>query len=146
MFHDGAALATSTRNTLLKLPRVTETVQWGGLHVFWVLPKAIGGKIFAILNPGPTYDVVLSFAAGPVRAPQLLEVDGVRPAPHLARAHWVSIVDWQVFQPAELTVELRGAYDYVSSRLAPRIQRIQQLSAKEYRELLREKAGVTQTS
>ena len=144
MFDDSAALAAATRGVLLKLPRVTETVQWGGMHVFWVLEKAVGGKIFTILNPGPTDDVVVSFAAGPVRAPQLLELDGVRPAPHLARAHWVALADWQVLTRAELTTELHAAHAYVSERLPPRVRRLQELSAKEYREVVRERRAAVQ--
>ncbi len=139
MFEEHTAFAQAVRGGLLKLPRVTETVQWGGLHVFWVLEKAVGGKIFAILNVEPTDDVVVSFAAGPVRAPQLLEVDGVRPAPHLARAHWVSLTDWQVMTRAELTAELQAAHAYVSGRLPPRVQRLHDLSLNEYREVLRER-------
>ncbi len=143
MFDDHTAHAAATRSLLLKLPRVTETVQWRGMHVFWVLEKAVGGKIFAILNPGPTDDVVVSFAAGPTRAPQLLEVDGVRPAPHLARAHWVSLADWQVLTHAELATELHAAHAYVSDRLPPRVRRLHDLSAKEYRDIVRERRAAT---
>ncbi len=142
MFDDASTRAAAARSMLLKLPRVTETVQWRGMHVFWVLEKVVGGKIFTVLNPGPTDDVVVSFAAGPLRAPQLLELDGVRPAPHLARAHWVSLVDWQVMTPAELATELHAAHAYVSGRLPPRVQRLHDLSAREYRELVRERRAL----
>ncbi len=139
MSDNHAVFAEATRATLLKMPRVTETMQWGGLLVYWVLDRAVGGKIFAIVNPEATEDVVLSFAAGPVRAAALLEVDGVRPAPHLARAHWVSLADWQVLTRAEITTELQAAYAYVAGRMAPRTQRLLELGAAEYRALVREK-------
>ena len=42
--------AESTRAYLLKLPSVVETLQWGNNLVFWVGDKAIGGKMFALLN------------------------------------------------------------------------------------------------
>lgn len=141
MLNGPVGFAENTRSTLLKLPRVTETVQWGGLLVYWVLDRAVGGKIFAILNPEATEDVVLSFAAGPARAPELLETDGVRPAPHLARAHWVSLVDWQVLSRAEITAELEAAHAYVSGRMPPRTQRLLELGAREYKALVREKSA-----
>jgi predicted DNA-binding protein (MmcQ/YjbR family) len=56
--------------------------------------KAIGGKMFAVLNLDDDHKAVLSFAAGPERYAELLETEGVFPAPYLARAHWVAIRHW----------------------------------------------------
>src|ERR1700712_4622216 len=42
--------AERARAFLLKLPHVVETRQWGDNLVFWVGDKAIGGKMFALLN------------------------------------------------------------------------------------------------
>ncbi len=145
MFNDVAAFAERTRATLLSMPRTSETMQWGGLLVYWVLDRAVGGKIFAILNPEPTDDVVLSFAAGPARAADLLEIDGMRPAPHLARAHWVSLTDWQVLPRAAITAELQAAHDYVSGRLPPRTQRLYELPVAEYRALVRERLAAAKS-
>ncbi len=131
-----------TRQFLLKLPRVAETLQWRGKLVYWTLDRAVGGKIFAILPAEPDERLVLAFAAGPVRMPQLLELDGVRPAPNLARAHWVALEDWEVFSTAELETELRAAYAYVSNRMPPRVQRLQQLALREYRQIVRERKAL----
>lgn len=140
MFRNGASQFEVTRAMLLKIPRATETMQWGGLLVYWVLDRAVGGKIFAILNPEPTEKhLPIAFAAGPQRAPELLEVDGVRPAPHFARAHWVALADWDVMPQRELHAELLAAHAYVTNRLPPRMQRLYDLSAKDYRSLVRER-------
>ncbi len=72
---------------------VEETLQWGNNLVFWVGDKAIGGKMFALLNLDADSNGVLSFAAGPEGAAELLEIDGIFPAPYLARAHWVAWSD-----------------------------------------------------
>src|ERR1700742_3486830 len=69
--------AESLREHLLGLPDVVETMQWGANLVFWVGDKAIGGKMFAILNLDNDQKGVLSFAAGPERYAELLENDGV---------------------------------------------------------------------
>ena len=42
--------AERAREYLLRLPHVVETMQWGANLVFWVGDKAIGGKMFAVLN------------------------------------------------------------------------------------------------
>ena len=83
----------SARAFLLRLPHVEETLQWGNNLVFWVGDKAIGGKMFALMNLDADSNGVLSFAAGPEGAAELLEIDGIFPAPYLARAHWVAWSD-----------------------------------------------------
>lgn len=139
MFYAETGRFEATRAALLKVPRVAETMQWGGLLVYWVLDKAVGGKIFAILTPEPGMKAPIAFAAGPMRAPELLEIDGVQPAPHLARAHWVALADWDVLPLSELHAELLAAHTYVSNRLPPRTQRLYELPLKEYRALVRER-------
>ena len=94
--------AERLREYLLRLPHVVETMQWGANLVFWVGDKAIGGKMFAVLNLDDGQKAVLSFAAGPERYAELLETEGVFPAPYLARAHWVALKHWGVFRSSEL--------------------------------------------
>jgi predicted DNA-binding protein (MmcQ/YjbR family) len=105
------------REYLLKLPHVVETMQWGANLVFWVGDKTIGGKMFALINLDEDDRAVLSFAAGPERYAELLENDGVGPAPYLARAHWVAVQHWKVFRAAELKELLEAARCLVYEKL-----------------------------
>src|SRR5271154_184099 len=87
--------AERLRGFLLRLPHVVETMQWGANLVFWVGDKAIGGKMFALMNldepqAGRKAHPVLSYVAGPARYAELLEIDGLVPAPYFARACWVA--------------------------------------------------------
>lgn len=139
-----------TREFLLKLPRVEETLQWGNL-VYWVLDKAVGGKMFAMLVPEPGARHQMSFAVPPERFHDLLEIDGVDPAPYLARAHWVAVERWDVLPERDLHLHLRAAYERVEAKLPPRIQRLVQWNDREYRALVRGKraalkATATKTS
>lgn len=127
-----------TRTFLLGLPRVEETLQWDRL-VYWVLDKAVGGKMFAMLNPEPGGAHVLGFPSLPERLPELLEVEGIRPAPYLARAGWVVMDRWDVLPERELHPLLREAYDRVESRMPRRAQRLLELNTREYKALVREK-------
>ena len=82
--------AERLREYLLRLPHVAETMQWGANLVYWVGDKAIGGKMFAVLNLDDDRKAVCSFAAGPERYPELLETEGVFPAPI-----WREPTGWQ---------------------------------------------------
>jgi predicted DNA-binding protein (MmcQ/YjbR family) len=42
--------AERLRAYILTLPHVVETMQWGANLVFWAGGKAIGGKMFALIN------------------------------------------------------------------------------------------------
>lgn len=137
--HESQQRWERARAFLLKLPRVAETLQWRGNLVYWTLDRAVGGKIFAIVPAEMEENLAVAFAAGPVRMPLLLELEGVRPAPHLARAHWVALERWDVLSSAEIEAELLAAYHYVFDRMPPRIQRLQELPAREYRTLVKER-------
>ncbi|WP_074655988.1 MmcQ/YjbR family DNA-binding protein [Terriglobus roseus] len=126
-----------TRDYLLTLPRVEETLQWDNL-VYWVLDKAVGGKMFAMIEPEPGGAHVAGFAVPPDHYESLLEIEGVRPAPYLARAHWVVVERWDVFTAAEWQTHLKAAHARVEAKLPPRVQRIMELKQREYRALVRE--------
>ncbi len=130
-----------TREFLLSLPRVEETLQWDNF-VYWVFDKAVGGKMFAMLEPEPGGPHVGGFAVPPDRFPDLLEMEGVRPAPYLARAHWIVFEDWNVFTDRDLQQHLRAAYDRVEGKLPNRVQRLAELKDREYRALVREKRSL----
>ena len=133
-----------TRAYLLSLPRVEETLQWD-LLVYWVLDKAVGGRMFAVLEPEPGQAQVMSFAVPQEQFHALLETDGVSPARYLARAHWVSIGDWQVFPERELHAHLQSAHTRVEGKLPPRVQRLLALPTREYRAAVREARATAKT-
>jgi predicted DNA-binding protein (MmcQ/YjbR family) len=117
------------REWLLTLPHVEETMQWGESLVFWAADKTIGGKMFAVASLGAhgpgaygpeTHRRVLSFAAGPERFAELVEIEGVVPAPYLARAYCVALERWDVFPAHELKEHLRFARELVFAKLPKR--------------------------
>ena len=126
----------STRAFLLGLPLVEETLQWGNNLVFWVGDKAIGGKMFALMNLDADSNGVLSFAAGPEGAAELLEIDGIFPAPYLARAQWVAMERWNVLRKTELEGRLRAARDIVEAKLPRRTRDVLAMPAGERRKLI----------
>jgi predicted DNA-binding protein (MmcQ/YjbR family) len=128
--------AERLREFLLKLPHVEETMQWGANLVFWAGDKAIGGKMFALANLDATGKGVLSFAAGTERYNELLENDGVIPAPYLARAYWVCLEFWDALPQRELEDQLKCAYDLVFAKLPKRTKDILAMPAAQRRKLI----------
>jgi predicted DNA-binding protein (MmcQ/YjbR family) len=121
----------SLRTFLLSLPDVCETMQWGDNLVFWVGDKTIGGKMFALASLEPDHGAVLSFAAGPERFSELVEIEGVFPAPYLARAHWVAVERWNTLPSAELKELLRHARTLVHDKLPPKTKAVLAMPAAE---------------
>lgn len=131
--------AERIRAYLLTLPHVVETMQWGNNLVFWVGDKAIGGKMFALVNLDDQHRQVISYSAGSERYSELLEIEGIIPAPYMARIHWVTVEHWSVFRPTEWERELESAHCLTAAKLPPRTRAILTLPAKEQKRLIAER-------
>ena len=134
--------AERLRAFLLTLPHTVETRQWGNNLVFWVGDKAIGGKMFALINlddPGPRLARTdLSFATDPERFHQLLEIEGIIPAPYLARAHWIAVenLNANTLTRTELEDLLREANAIVHAKLPARVRTTLTLPAIQRKRLI----------
>ena len=127
------------RALCMALPHVTETVNWGHHLVYWVGDRDIGGKMFAMTDLDGTGTGVLWFHAGPERFHELLETDGVIPAPYMARAYWVTIERWDALRPREYEDELRRAHGLIYAKLPKRTHGILNLPDKERAKAVRER-------
>ncbi len=127
------------RTLCLALRHVTETVNWGHHLVYWVGNRDIGGKMFAMTDLDGTGTGVLWFHAGPERFHELLETDGIIPAPYMARAFWVTVENWDVFRPSEFEDELRRAHALIYEKLPKRTKAMLALPEKERTKVIRER-------
>jgi len=132
--------AERARKFLLGLPYVVETAQWGGL-VFWVGDKAIGGKMFVMLNL-EAGELPISYSAGEERMAELVERNGILPAPYLARTFWVAAERWDVFRTAEWESELEAAHTLTYRKLPPKTRRVLGLPKAELKQLILERRKV----
>jgi predicted DNA-binding protein (MmcQ/YjbR family) len=131
--------AEQVRELLLKLPDVEETMQWGANLVFWVGDKAIGGKMFALVNlDDQDGKGVISLHAGQKRYAELLEIDGVVPAPYMARIFWAALTRWDAIPSRELLELLRNARDSVYAKLPKRTKNALAMSPRARRKLIAE--------
>jgi predicted DNA-binding protein (MmcQ/YjbR family) len=116
--------AERIRLYLLTLAHAVETMQWGANLVFWVGDKAIGGKMFALVNLEGDGKAIISYAAGPQRYSELLEIEGIIPAPYMARIYWVAVERWNTFRTAEWEQELSAAHALTFNKLPPRTRAV----------------------
>lgn len=129
--------AERAREFLRKLPLVEETMQWGDNLVFWVGDKAIGGKMFALVNLDADIHLrVMSFAADPERFHELVERDGVIPAPYAAHRHWVALERWNAIPGKELEDLLGHAHQLTCEKLPQKVKDALALSPVELQKLI----------
>ena len=119
--------AERMRDYLLSLPHVVEAEQWGGL-LYWVGDKAIGGRTFAMVNLETTGGLPISFSAGPERFAELVEREGIRPAPYSAKNFWAAAERWDVFRDREWEQELAAAHTIVYAKLTPKTKQLLAMS------------------
>jgi predicted DNA-binding protein (MmcQ/YjbR family) len=127
------------RQICLALPHTAETLNWGQVLVYWVGEREIGGKMFALTNADGRETPVLSFHCGAERFHELLENDGISPAPHLARAFWVALERWDALRPREIEEELARAHALIYEKLPKRTKAALALPEKERAKLIRER-------
>jgi predicted DNA-binding protein (MmcQ/YjbR family) len=107
----------SARELCLSFPHVTEKVQWGNDLVF-----KIGGKMFAVVILEGASKYCLSFKCSEEKFAELIEQDGVDPAPYSARYHWVALQRFDVMSEQELKRLLRDSYDLVFEKLPKKVK------------------------
>lgn len=130
------------RAFLLTLPHVVETMQWGDNLVFWVGDKAIGGKMFCLLNLDAEEHGVMSYSAGPERFAELVEREGVVPAPYMARIHWVAVERWDALRNAEWESELRAAHGITLAKLPKGVREVLAMPERARKRLITERRKV----
>jgi predicted DNA-binding protein (MmcQ/YjbR family) len=131
--------AERIRAFLLTLPHAEETMQWGANLVFWVGDKAIGGKMFALVNLDGDGKAVISYAAGPERYFELLEIEGIIPAPYMARNYWVAAGGWSIFRQAQWEDELRAAHAVIFNKLPPKTRTVLDLPPAQRKRIIAER-------
>ena len=98
-------------------PGVTADVKWDNDLIF-----SVGGKMFCGQALDGPEKGKLSFKVEPDRFLEYTDRPGFRPAPYMARAHWVTLDDPTVIPRKELEALLRRAYELVRAKLTKKLQ------------------------
>jgi predicted DNA-binding protein (MmcQ/YjbR family) len=105
------------REFCLALPHTTEDVQWGNDLLF-----RIANKIYCVTCLEPAAPVKLCFKCTPEKFAELVEVEGIIPAPYMARNHWVALVEMNALRQAEIKELIRNSYQLVLQKLPKKQQ------------------------
>jgi len=103
------------RKLCLSFPDVTEDMPWGDDLCF-----KVRGKIFAgmVLSDGRFPRITLKCA--PDTFHELLEIEGISPAPYVGRYKWVMLANSNVLSANELESLIRQSYDLVVAKAPKR--------------------------
>jgi predicted DNA-binding protein (MmcQ/YjbR family) len=102
----------SIRSFCLSCPQAKENLQWGDDLCF-----KVGGKIFAVLALG-SVPQGLSFKCTPEKFAELVEQEGIIPAPYVGRYKWVFLERLDVLPWTELEALIQQSYEMVSTKVA----------------------------
>jgi len=105
----------SIRNYCLSLPHATEDIQWGNDLLF-----RISGKIFAAMSLDPPHS--LSFKCTPEKFDELIEFEGIIPAPYTARNKWVMLERLDALNDSEIKRLIKNSYEMIFSKLTKKLQ------------------------
>jgi predicted DNA-binding protein (MmcQ/YjbR family) len=106
------------RQFCLSLPHTTEKVRWEHNLLF-----CIGEKMYCVANlePGNGPNKI-AFKCTPEIFAELVEMEGMIPAPYMAHNHWVSVTDMELFRTTELKEHIRNSYQLVLTKLPKKTQ------------------------
>jgi len=105
----------SVRSYCLSLPHATEDIQWGNDLLF-----RIAGKIFAGMSLDPPHS--LSFKCTPEKFDELIELEGIIPAPYTARNKWVMLERLDALRDSEIKSLIANSYEMIFSKLTKKMQ------------------------
>jgi predicted DNA-binding protein (MmcQ/YjbR family) len=107
----------SVRAYCLSLPHVTEGVQWDNDLLF-----RVGGKMFAVVCLDAASLNRLSFKCTPEKFEELVEREGIVPAPYMARNKWVALREFDALDDGETKALIAESYQMVFSKLPKRVR------------------------
>jgi predicted DNA-binding protein (MmcQ/YjbR family) len=101
------------RELCLSFPGVTEGLKWED-HICFM----VGEKMFCITGDFGGANIKCS----PEDFEELIEREGIIPAPYMARNMWVKVDDFKVLKDKEWAHYVRTSYDLVRSKLPKKVQ------------------------
>jgi len=111
----------SIRKLCLSLPDAAENLQWEDELCF-----KVRGKIFAMVGLS-SVPQRLVFKSDPEEFQELLEREGVVPAPYVGRYKWVMLENLDVLSKPEIDRCIKKSYAMVAAKAKPSRSRIKKI-------------------
>jgi predicted DNA-binding protein (MmcQ/YjbR family) len=109
------------RTLCLSLPDATESLQWED-----ELCCKVGGKIFAMVSLSSVPQRLI-FKCDPEEFAELMENEGVVPAPYVGRYKWVMFESLEILPDSEIDRCIRNSYAMVAAKTKPSRSRIKKI-------------------
>ncbi len=103
------------RELCLSLPDTTENIQWGEDLCF-----KVRGKIFTVLNLADGRFPSICFKCSQEVFDELLQQEGVTPAPYVGRYKWVLLSHSNLLTRAKLEELIRRSYALIATKAGKR--------------------------
>ena len=100
------------RKFCLSFPDATENMQWGEDLCF-----KVHGKMFTVVDLSKGKQAPICFKCTPAKFQELLEIEGIAPAPYVGRYKWVLIECASILNSEELKRLIRQSYELVVAKL-----------------------------
>jgi predicted DNA-binding protein (MmcQ/YjbR family) len=100
------------RRFCLSFPGTMENMQWGEDLCF-----KVRGKMFAVVDLSKGKEAPICFKCTPEKFQELLEIEGIAPAPYVGRYKWVLLERANVLGSADLEDLIRQSYELVVAKL-----------------------------
>ena len=100
------------RGFCLSLPDTTENMQWGEDLCF-----KVRGKMFVVVDLSKGKQAPTCFKCTPERFQELLEIEGIAPAPYVERYKWMLLERASILSSAELKDLIQQSYELVAAKL-----------------------------
>ena len=94
------------------LAGATRDIKWGADECY-----SVGGKMFAVFGLDDGRELGMSIKADPERFLELTDIDGIVPAPYLARARWVKFERADALPVADVKRLISRSHALVAAKL-----------------------------
>src|SRR6267154_2694465 len=100
------------RRFCLSFPGATENMQWGEDLCF-----KVHGKMFTVVDLSKSKQAPICFKCTPEKFQELLEIEGIAPAPYVGRYKWVLLERTSVLNSADIKSLIQQSYELVVAKL-----------------------------
>ncbi len=101
----------SIRRHCLSFPDTRENLQWGETLCF-----KVGKKIFAMVSLDVASETRLTFKCSPEGFAELLEHEGVRPAPYVGRYQWIALESLDALPDRQIGDLIQRSYEIIARK------------------------------
>lgn len=107
-----AASFGALRRHAASLPGATRDIKWGADECY-----SVGGRMFAVFGIDNGRELGMSIKVEPERFLELTDIEGIVPAPYLARARWVKFERADALPAGDVKRLIARSHELIAAKL-----------------------------